>query len=103
MSGAEATGFDDSSWSDIGLPHSFNLPTFLNAKFYAGYGWYRKHFAVPATWSSKNVFLEFQAAFDQAQIYVNGKAVESTSAATTDSRSTSRRPSRPATISWPSG
>jgi Glycosyl hydrolases family 2, TIM barrel domain/Glycosyl hydrolases family 2, sugar binding domain/Glycosyl hydrolases family 2 len=75
VSGAEATGFDDSSWSDIGLPHSFNLPTFLNAKFYAGYGWYRKHFAVPATWSSKNVFLEFQAAFDQAQIYVNGKAV----------------------------
>src|SRR4051812_14596732 len=75
VSGAEATTFNDSSWSDIGLPHSFNLPTFVNAKFYAGYGWYRKHFTVPATWSGKNVFLEFQAAFDQAQIYVNGKAV----------------------------
>ncbi|MFL5306918.1 MAG: glycoside hydrolase family 2 TIM barrel-domain containing protein [Polyangia bacterium] len=75
VTGADATAFDDSSWSDIGLPHSFNLPTFLNAKFYAGYGWYRKHFTVPATWSGKNVFLEFQAAFDQAQIYVNGKAV----------------------------
>ena len=33
--------------SDIGLPHSFNLPYFMNAKFYVGYGWYRKHFAVP--------------------------------------------------------
>ena len=75
VSGADATAFDDSSWSDIGLPHSFNLPTFLNAKFYAGYGWYRKHFTVPATWSGKNVFLEFQAAFDQAEIYVNGKMV----------------------------
>ena len=47
VSGAEATAFDDSSWSDIGLPHSFNLPYFVNAKFYAGYGWYRKHFTVP--------------------------------------------------------
>ena len=75
VTGAEATSFDDSAWSDIGLPHSFNLPTFLNAKFYAGYGWYRKHFSVPTSWSGKNVALEFQAAFDQAQIYVNGKQV----------------------------
>jgi beta-galactosidase len=75
VTGAEATSFDDSSWSDIGLPHSFNLPYFLNAKFYAGYGWYRKHFTVPDSWSGKNVALEFQAAFDQAQIYVNGKQV----------------------------
>jgi len=75
VSGAEATTFDDSSWSDIGLPHSFNLPYFVNAKFYAGFGWYRKHFTVPQTWMGKNVFLEFQAAFDQAQIYVNGTAV----------------------------
>jgi len=75
VTGAEVTTFDDSSWSDIGLPHSFNLPYFVNAKFYAGYGWYRKHFTVPQTWTGKNVFLEFQAAFDQAQIYVNGTAV----------------------------
>ncbi len=75
VSGAQATSFDDSSWSDIGLPHSFNLPYFVNAQFYAGYGWYRKHFTVPDAWTGKNVFLEFQAAFDQAEIYVNGMAV----------------------------
>ncbi len=75
VAGAEATSFDDSSWSDIGLPHSFNLPYFVNSNFYAGYGWYRKHFTVPETWADKDVALEFQAAFDQAQIYVNGKQV----------------------------
>ena len=75
VTGADAIAFDDSSWDNIGLPHSFNLPYFMNAKFYAGYGWYRKHFTVPASWSGKGVFLEFQAAFDQAQIYVNGKQV----------------------------
>ncbi len=75
VTGAEATAFDDSSWGNVGLPHSFNLPNFLSTKFYVGYGWYRKHFTVPASWSSKSVAIEFQAAFDQAQIYVNGKQV----------------------------
>lgn len=75
VTGAEATTFDDSAWDSIGLPHSFGLPYFASTKFYVGYGWYRKHFTVPAEWSGKSVFLEFQAAFDQAQIYVNGKQV----------------------------
>ncbi len=75
VSGAEATAFDDSSWSNVGLPHSFDLPSFMETGFYVGYGWYRKHFDVPASWSGKSVFLEFQAAFDQAEIYVNGQQV----------------------------
>ena len=75
VTGAEATTFDDSSWGNIGLPHSFGLPYFAPTKFYVGYGWYRKHFTVPSSWSGKRVFLEFQAAFDQAQIYLNGKQV----------------------------
>jgi len=75
VSGAEATAFDDSPWDNVGLPHSFGLPYFASTKFYVGYGWYRKHFTVPSSWSGKSVFLEFQAAFDQAQIYVNSKQV----------------------------
>ena len=79
VTGAEVTAFDDSAWDDVGLPHSFTLPYFqptaMSLKVYVGYGWYRKHFAVPSTWSGKSVSLEFQAAFDQAQIYVNGKQV----------------------------
>ena len=74
-SGAQATSYDDSSWSAIGLPHSFSLPYFLSAKFYTGYGWYRKHFNVPAEWSGKRVFLEFEAAFQQSQVYVNGQSI----------------------------
>ena len=75
VSGAQATTFDDSTWGNIGLPHSFGLPYFASTKFYVGYGWYRKHFTVPSSWSGMSVFLEFQAAFDQAQIYVNGTQV----------------------------
>ena len=75
VSGADATAFDDSAWDNVGLPHSFSLPYFMASKFYVGYGWYRKHFTVPSSWTGKSVSLEFQAAFDQAQIYVNGTKV----------------------------
>ena len=73
--GAQANSYDDSSWTTVGLPHSFSLPYFLSSKFYVGYGWYRKHFTAPAEWSGKRVFLEFEGAFQDTQVYVNGKSV----------------------------
>ena len=75
VTGAQATTYDDSAWSTVGLPHSFSLPYFSSLKFYTGYGWYRKHFDVPASWSGKRVFLEFEGAFQDAQVYVNGKSI----------------------------
>jgi beta-galactosidase len=75
VSGAQATSFDDSAWSSVGLPHSFGVPYFLSPNFYQGYGWYRKHFTVPSSWSGKEVFIEFQAAYDQAEVYLNGTQV----------------------------
>jgi len=74
-SGAEATSYNDSAWENVGLPHTFSMPYFAWTQFYSGYGWYRKHFNVPAEWSGKRVFAEFQAAFQDAQVYINGKQV----------------------------
>jgi hypothetical protein len=71
--GAEAVMYDDAKWDDIGLPHSFSMPYFAAARFYTGYGWYRKHFAVPTTWSGKKVFLEFDGAFQDAEVFLNGQ------------------------------
>jgi hypothetical protein len=71
--GAEAAAFDDAQWDAVGLPHSFSLPYFASPKFYTGYGWYRKHFSVPADWSGKRLSLEFDGAFQVAQIFVNGR------------------------------
>jgi beta-galactosidase len=70
--GAEAVAFDDATWDDIGLPHSFSMPYFASPKFYTGYGWYRKHFDVPVKWSGKRLFLEFDGAFQDAEIFING-------------------------------
>jgi len=73
--GAEAVAFDDATWDDIGLPHSFSMPYFASPKFYIGYGWYRKHFDVPAKSSGKRLFLEFDGAFQDAEIFVNGQRI----------------------------
>ena len=72
---AEAVTYNDIKWDIIGLPHSFSIPYFLSDKFYVGYGWYRKHFNVPAQWSGKRVSIEFEGAFQEAEVFVNGKPV----------------------------
>ncbi|MGB7769053.1 MAG: glycoside hydrolase family 2 TIM barrel-domain containing protein [Verrucomicrobiia bacterium] len=73
--GAQAVSYDDAGWEDIGLPHSFSLPYFASPEFYVGYGWYRKHFVVPPQWSGKRLFLEFDGAFQDAEIFVNGQGI----------------------------
>src|ERR1039457_1921211 len=71
--GAEVVGYNDAQWEDIGLPHSFSMPYFAAPRFYTGYGWYRKHFAEAAEWSGKRIFLEFDGAFQDAEIFINGR------------------------------
>jgi beta-galactosidase len=71
--GGEASVFDDTRWEPIGLPHSFSIPYFLSSDFYVGYGWYRKHFNVPPDYQGKRLFIEFEGAFQDAEIFVNGQ------------------------------
>ena len=73
--GAAEPGYDDSTWEPVGLPHSFSAPYFQGKDFYTGTGWYRKAFEVPADWSGRRLFLEFDGAFDDAEVFVNGSPV----------------------------
>jgi beta-galactosidase len=75
VQGAEAVAFDDSAWDRANLPHSFSMPYFAADRFYVGYGWYRKHFDVPAAWKDKRVNLEFDGVFQVAEVFVNGRRV----------------------------
>ena len=70
---AAAPGFSDNDWQAIGLPHSFSLPYFRGKDFYVGFGWYRRSIAWRSEWAGKNVSLEFEAAFQDAEIYINGR------------------------------
>lgn len=67
--------YDDKDWSDINIPHNFSIPYFQSPHWYTGFGWYRKYFDVPEDWSDKRVFVEFEGAFREADIFINGVKV----------------------------
>lgn len=73
--GGEAATFDDSAWSAINLPHSFELPYFMSKDFQVGYGWYRRHLEFKSEWASKRIRVEFEGAFQDAEVYVNGTRI----------------------------
>ncbi len=66
---------DPSNWSSINLPHSFDIPYWrANKARSPQVGWYRKHITVDQSVidAKKRVFIEFEAAFQIAFVYVNG-------------------------------
>lgn len=75
VEGAQSPAFSDNGWNNVNLPHSFSMPYFMWKSFYNGYGWYRKSFEVPASWSGKTVSIEFEGSFIETEVYVNGTYV----------------------------
>ena len=49
----------------------------MSPDFYVGYGWYRKQFNIPSEYQGKRFYLEFEAAFQDAEIFINGTKVGS--------------------------
>lgn len=79
---ASAADFDDHAWTDVALPHTYNdTDTFDHFSLpghrgeqnqWGGRTWYRKTFSLPADASGKKVYIEFQAARQVAEVYLNG-------------------------------
>ena len=75
---AVATGTattDPTGWSNINLPHSFDIPYWrATSATSPAVGWYRRHLTVDqaAIDAKKRIFIEFEAAFQIAFVYVNG-------------------------------
>jgi hypothetical protein len=70
---ASDAAFDDGKWQYVNLPHSFSEPYFRSPDFYVGYGWYRRHIRVDAAAVKEQASLEFEGAFQDAEVWVNGK------------------------------
>jgi hypothetical protein len=47
----------------------------MSKDFYGGCGWYRKHLEIKPQWMGKRISLEFEGAFQEAEIFMNGKRV----------------------------
>jgi beta-galactosidase len=83
VSGADAAPLNDSSWTTVSTPHTWNEVDSYRSYIshsagdttaYRGVGWYRKHFKLPASAADGKVFLEFEGLKQAAQFFVNGKA-----------------------------
>ena len=85
VSGAEKPAFDDSKWSVVSTPHTYNdIDTFDDFHDeghvgergqWGGKTWYRKTFEAPASWKGCQIVVEFEAVRQVAEVYLNGKLV----------------------------
>ncbi len=74
---AADSAFDDHSWTDIHLPHTWNTDAYTEKDYYRGTGWYRRTLRLPQEWQGKQLFLKLEAASKAATLYVNGREVGS--------------------------
>jgi beta-galactosidase len=82
--GADNPDFDDSAWTAVSLPHTWN-ETDSYRKYIShgggdqgiktGIGWYRKHFKLPADAEGRKVFLQFDGLRQAARFYLNGQPI----------------------------
>jgi beta-galactosidase len=78
VANAQQPSFDDSSWSTIDVPHTWNaLDGEDGGTYYRGIGWYRKHYTIGSEFSGKRVYLFFESVGNSAEVYCNGTLVGS--------------------------
>ncbi len=73
--GAQAANFDDSSWTSLNLPHTWDISHGQDGPgtaYYRGIGWYRTHYTVDNSYAGRHFFLKFDGAFLVTDVYVNG-------------------------------
>src|SRR5258708_24931967 len=73
VAGAQTNGFDDSTWTLLNLPHTWNNLDGQDGgnNYYRGIGWYRAHYAVGPNVVGRRLFLKFDGANIVADVYVN--------------------------------
>ncbi|OKL42201.1 hypothetical protein A3841_07510 [Pontibacter flavimaris] len=62
-------------WETVSLPHTWNAEDVMDDKpgYYRGVGWYRKMLHISPSYKDKDVFLYFEGANQEVEVYVNGQ------------------------------
>jgi beta-galactosidase len=78
---AKETGYDDTKWRSLSLPHDWSIEsdfikdaqaTNQGGSLPGGIGWYRKKFTVSASAKNKMVSIEFDGVYKNSEIWING-------------------------------
>ena len=80
VTNAQNVDFNDTSWENVNLPHDYSIDQEFTTSGEAesgflpgGIGWYRKTFVVPEKYQGKQLMVEFDGAYMNAEVYLNGK------------------------------
>jgi beta-galactosidase len=80
--GPASPGFDDSAWRVVDLPHDWAVEGAFDAQAEpnhgsrpTGVGWYRKSFNLAEDERGKRIYLEFDGAFRDSIVWINGYLV----------------------------
>lgn len=65
--------FSYSDWQTVILPHTAKFEPLVIIEPWVGISWYKKDFTPKQEWKNKKVFIEFEAAMQQAEVWLNGK------------------------------
>lgn len=65
---------DRSSWSTVTVPHTWNVDP--GSEEYMGLAWYAIDVEVNPSWQQGHTILEFDAVYQNAKVWVNGKLVK---------------------------
>jgi beta-galactosidase len=71
---AKDLSFDDGAWQAVDLPHTWNGLDGQDGgnDYRRGAGWYRRHFTPDAALAGRRLYLQFDGASLEADVYVNG-------------------------------
>ncbi|MFU1793214.1 glycoside hydrolase family 2 protein [Paenibacillus azoreducens] len=73
LAGAEQRHAPDENWETVCLPHTPQIETVHVDLHFQGICWYRKHFTVSEEDAGKKLFIEFEAAMHEADVWIDGK------------------------------
>ena len=84
VTGAENSGFDDSAWRRLNVPHDWSIEGKFSEKNPAtpgggalpgGIGWYRKSFKISSEDIKRSVFIDFDGVYQNSEVWINGHSV----------------------------
>lgn len=83
--GAEKSGFDDSGWRLLDVPHDWSIEQAFDPDMEFGgsqaylprwtVGWYRKHFRPAADAKQRRVYIRFDGVHNNSEVWINGQFV----------------------------
>ena len=71
LTGAQATGFDDSAWQVVTAPHTFDGRVLPFVAY--SHAWYRTHLQVTPAMKAGRIYVDFEGAGTISDVYLNGQ------------------------------